>query len=220
MKKKKPVLTPLARKWIKALRSSRYRQCVGVLQNSSGANCCLGVACRVAGLRWTESGFEDESGNLPPSVKTSLRLRDAYGNPLGGLPALVDLNDRHRLSFKKIATHLEKNAAEYFVQPGEFANDPSEIPQHAGHRRQDWCSMRQKTVKIDWRQLAETRGLLLREMTAGRVRWEPFVRGGKQGELFFNGIRHSTELDEAGCPIMDQRLRDRITSVCGRIGAA
>jgi len=36
-------------KWVKALRSERYKQTTSVLQDAEGKNCCLGVLIRVQG---------------------------------------------------------------------------------------------------------------------------------------------------------------------------
>lgn len=54
----------LKRAWIKALRSGKYKQGPGVLEKVDAkgrvTNCCLGVLCRVAGVR---ASRPDEAGN-------------------------------------------------------------------------------------------------------------------------------------------------------------
>lgn len=103
------------RTWVRALRSKKYRQTTGQLQDETG-HCCLGVACDLF---------------IP---KKKLQMEDAeYGNPklmTGALPAeqahapawlkkigddmkersnleLFELNDDNNWSFAKIANLLE-----------------------------------------------------------------------------------------------------------------
>lgn len=97
--------------WLKALRSGRYRQTEGTLQDGNGY-CCLGVACKV----------------LLPKSKLMLDQHTDY--MFGGMPydqtyapewlkdidndfndrthcSFPDLNDNKKLSFKKIANILD-----------------------------------------------------------------------------------------------------------------
>jgi hypothetical protein len=114
----------LRQKWIKALRSKRYKQGQGELaiklsRNRGEKNCCLGVVCRVArldqkGVAWRgnstlsdldayEHGIDgykllDELG-LSPSQETKLiQMNDGYG-------------DLHEHSFEEIADWLEAQDA-------------------------------------------------------------------------------------------------------------
>jgi hypothetical protein len=43
-------------KWLEALRSGKYRQTAGVLNNNDGGFCCLGVAYDITGTGWRPFG--------------------------------------------------------------------------------------------------------------------------------------------------------------------
>lgn len=49
--------------------------------------------------------------------------------------------------------------------------------------------------------------MILAAMTAGVLRWEPFVGKIKEGELCFNGLRYATKLNIEGCPMLPTILR-------------
>ena len=51
-------------KWIKALRSGKYKQTVGSLQDENGF-CCLGIACKVLSPRYDKNTRGYLSGYLP-----------------------------------------------------------------------------------------------------------------------------------------------------------
>ena len=111
----------VARKWIAALRSGKYRQGKNKLQ-AGNAYCCLGVLCKIApkyvqkriiftkknqligGTLYTQNpvkewaGLKDHSGSLPIDAKT-------------GFIDLVAYNDAGK-SFKEIALIIEKYAEE------------------------------------------------------------------------------------------------------------
>lgn len=105
-------------KWIDALRSGRFEQTTGYL-NNDGRFCCLGVACEVAvenGLKVKKDHFgssifsyDGESGILPKSVQNWLGMRT---RDCGSLPYN---NDVLRESFFEIANHIEKNWREMVV---------------------------------------------------------------------------------------------------------
>lgn len=96
-----------AKKWLKALRSGKYKQTrVGGLYNPKyDSFCCLGVACVIAGQPKVEiiGGF------------ISVNVADTYGIPqelndrTELSTQLADRNDRSKYSFKKIADWIEKN---------------------------------------------------------------------------------------------------------------
>jgi hypothetical protein len=95
----------LKEKWVKALRSGRYKQTTGVLSehDSSGreANCCLGVLCRVARLRkdnWRDWGLLSDFD----SGYALLEEHDFNEQPL------ASLNDEGK-SFSEIADYIEEN---------------------------------------------------------------------------------------------------------------
>ena len=104
-------------KWIKALRSGKYKQGKQYLK-SRGRYCCLGVLCEVLGMKPTrENGrwiYEDSSTVLPSQAMRTARI---YNNQVGvRWPVqfrdenhfiLTGLNDAGA-SFKFIADVIEK----------------------------------------------------------------------------------------------------------------
>lgn len=105
-------------KWLKALRSGKYKQAKGYLFDGEG-HCCLGVLCRVMGMKprkkyGTYIFGRDAERRLPPSI-----MRKTGVGELGGLhhPVILDgvtlgtlsqLND-YGFSFKRIASIIEKH---------------------------------------------------------------------------------------------------------------
>jgi hypothetical protein len=111
-------------KWIKALRSGKYKQTTGTLQNKEGY-CCLGVACELfipKNKRQFESDWiEDEDGDEKEVISTFLNgdlpeeqkyapkwLKDINTDfeNRSNLGDLTLLNDNKRWSFKEIADAL------------------------------------------------------------------------------------------------------------------
>jgi hypothetical protein len=97
------------KKWTRALRSGKYRQCKSVLQSERGF-CCLGVACTVFApdyLKDYETGLL--KGALPqtrygaPQWLANMNA-DFYDQTTACLPLL---NDTTGLSFDEIADCLE-----------------------------------------------------------------------------------------------------------------
>lgn len=114
-----------AAKWINALRSGKYKQTTGMLNDGSGF-CCLGVLCDISKVgKWNSqhrykvpNSLFSECLELPLEVKnlvgmtqTNPRLPESvYPNK----PQLAQLNDGQShmseyqaLSFKKIADLIE-----------------------------------------------------------------------------------------------------------------
>ena len=97
----------LKQKWVKALRSGRYKQTTGMLQLGR-AYCCLGVLCRIAGARkrprtneFVWRGEADWS-ELPDTMRADLGLDlKAEGH-------LVNMNDGGK-TFDQIADYIEEN---------------------------------------------------------------------------------------------------------------
>lgn len=109
-----------------ALRSGKYPQGVGYLEDAEGRNCCLGVLTRVAVANGLEISvderrspgacvrFEDETAYLP------FQVADWYGfdNADGIDPTVIDsegnqatatyLNDSVKASFAEIADAFER----------------------------------------------------------------------------------------------------------------
>ena len=94
------------RKWVKALRSGKYRQGRGSLK-WDGRYCCLGVACVVAGVAIMEN---DISFGEHPEMYQWLGLEHRWDGDIeltDNLSATI-ANDDNGWSFKRIATALEK----------------------------------------------------------------------------------------------------------------
>lgn len=83
-------------KWIKALRSGRYKQIQGRLHDN-GAYCCLGVLCRVQKIPLAK--FD---GLSIPDEKHQAGLSAKFIN------TLVRMNDNKLKSFEQIANHIER----------------------------------------------------------------------------------------------------------------
>lgn len=73
-----------------------------------------------------------------------------------------------------------------------------------------------KYLNTAWRETGgPDHAMVLRMIARGVLRWEPFRAGGDAGELVFAGLRHSTQLDEFGCPILTDALRAAIAKAEG-----
>ena len=72
--------------WVKALRSGKYRQCFGIIAESDGSVCALGVKCKVLG--------EDNMG-----YERNLRRWFVI--------FVENMNDKAKLSFPEIADWIE-----------------------------------------------------------------------------------------------------------------
>ena len=44
----------------------------------------------------------------------------------------------------------------------------------------------------------------------GLIKWEPFENYPRRGEICFQGLRYSTDLDNEGVPMLSSRLRNTI----------
>lgn len=117
-----------AKKWVAALRSGQYQQCVNALR-SDDAYCCLGVASEISGLgKWIDGHvFQDETlaaaeyrGEdvtyeeefTSPDVQKWLGLRTKDG-AIGNGITLAELNDQGT-PFSEIADIIEQHAHQLF----------------------------------------------------------------------------------------------------------
>lgn len=104
--------------WVEALRSGKYQQGTGQLRNEYNRFCCLGVLCnlhaqahpKIAKRQTNPESYLGESWFTPSDVIEWAGL--AHPNPRllyenYDWPLSV-LNDREGLSFKRIATLIEK----------------------------------------------------------------------------------------------------------------
>lgn len=112
MKIKTRTRKEVIQRWIKALRSGKYKQGKYKLRSHENTFCCLGVLCDLAakdgGPKWQfhgEEGYEyhERSGSLFLKLEAFL-FRDA---PIGQMD-LIKLNDGHNRNFEQIANIIEK----------------------------------------------------------------------------------------------------------------
>lgn len=96
--------------WIRALRSGKYRQAKGTLQNDSG-HCCLGVACEVFVPTNKQARLKNGALHGPTPVAQraapewlkiiNIEFEEASGRRLS------QLNDYDELTFNEIADLLQ-----------------------------------------------------------------------------------------------------------------
>lgn len=111
-----------AKKWVRALRSGKYKQGKKTLATVDGKFCCLGVACELAIKDGVDiikekapDGFlyDGKSGILPARVRKWLGLRSNVGTfgKDGDLSVLNDSGTR----FKTIANIIESEPEGLFL---------------------------------------------------------------------------------------------------------
>jgi hypothetical protein len=110
----------VATKWIKALRSGKFKQAEGFLKidddNGNPTHCCLGVLCELYNDEMRKSKKKTLSGTrfgssdnlLPRKVMNWAGMQSRDGQFGTGLNDLTLMND-HGQSFKVIANAIEKN---------------------------------------------------------------------------------------------------------------
>ena len=93
----------LKSKWVKALKSGKYKQVREHLRHA-GRFCCLGVLCEVAGMERKGKSYsitdENELGYDGCEV---VGLSNEQQN------TLIRMNDSAKMSFKEIASYIERN---------------------------------------------------------------------------------------------------------------
>lgn len=117
----------IAMKWVKALRSGKYKQGKTYL-NKNDSFCCLGVLCEISEIttKTTRVGnvdsiilYDKYDGGIPPSVQKWSGMSDILGSHLaidGKFHSLASYNDGHdkafagrRFTFLEIADWIERN---------------------------------------------------------------------------------------------------------------
>lgn len=116
------------KKWLRALRSGKYKQTTGTLQDKDGY-CCLGVACKVLipkskieykyeidentgediKTEFLEGDLPNEQKYAPKWLKniSEVSITDEYNETETLKEELTDLNDNRGWSFEQIADALE-----------------------------------------------------------------------------------------------------------------
>ncbi len=96
------------KRWLKALRSGKYKQHRGELCNIEQTKfCCLGVGCKIVrGGSWDEHTFtyawESQTGVMPATLREKVGLSSAAEDHL------TEMNDAGK-SFRAIADWIEKH---------------------------------------------------------------------------------------------------------------
>ena len=108
----------IAKKWVKALRSGKYKKTTGILckvtKNGNKSYCCLGVLTELYNKEHGISGIV-YGGHLKEEVRQWSDMNSVEGTIAGSGHysgnTLADLNDCElsKRSFKRIADIIEKN---------------------------------------------------------------------------------------------------------------
>ncbi len=97
----------LKSKWVKALRSGKYKQGFGALK-SDNSYCCLGVLCDVSNIgAWDKSNRYLYNTQYSAATITQ-ELRNKVGLTVEQQGKLIDLNDSDFKSFEDIASYIER----------------------------------------------------------------------------------------------------------------
>ncbi len=125
-KAKKFKLGSNQRKWLKALKSKKYRHTTGTLcrrENGRLKHCCLGVACEIFNLKrekdtYTPSShiflFDNEKSFLPQQLINKIGLNDNTGmlnndDNDDNEDSLVSINDESKQGYRPIINLIEKH---------------------------------------------------------------------------------------------------------------
>lgn len=107
----------IKRKWVKALRSGRYKQGSSALKNDKGEFCCLGVLCNVMRVKWRENDWGDfiphiegkpVGQTMSPAGYLGNGLLRKVGMANSTQQKLAEMND-HGSTFKEIADFIQKH---------------------------------------------------------------------------------------------------------------
>lgn len=100
-----------AKKWVKALRSGKYKQGKDRLRTGDKF-CCLGVACDLY-KKETNKDYKGSRKFLPRKIQKWLKLKSPHGS--FGFNTLTTINDCEGKTFKQIANIIEKHIDELFT---------------------------------------------------------------------------------------------------------
>ncbi len=100
----------IKRKWVKHLRSGKYKQGNNELRNEDNYFCCLGVLCNVHAIEHPKIAvkqmdrceYMDFNGYPPPTV------RDWAGLTEDQIETLIEMNDLRGRNFDFIANWIER----------------------------------------------------------------------------------------------------------------
>jgi hypothetical protein len=99
------------RKWVKMLRSGKYKQITRQLCSNDGY-CCLGVACLGAGMKQRANRFGAEVDVLPNKAMRWLGIDEGdpmlIGSGADEHALATALNDIKKYSFQQIADAIER----------------------------------------------------------------------------------------------------------------
>lgn len=101
----------VAKEWIAALRSGKYKQGQGQLKTQDKF-CCLGVLCDISKQsEWFNSYYDENHCTPSPKIVKWAEMKER--NPMvlveGEFWSLAMINDIKKYSFEKIADIIEKN---------------------------------------------------------------------------------------------------------------
>lgn len=110
-----------AKKWLKALKSGKYKQTAGALKHKEGF-CCLGVLCEVYNensktpikpkkIKNQDSYVYNNNHSFPPNI-----VAEWAGLKIEAMTNLTHFNDVQEYSFEKIASLMEKTPKKYFEE--------------------------------------------------------------------------------------------------------
>src|SRR4051812_646937 len=98
----------LKTEWVAALRSGKYVQGRRQLETPSGANCCLGVLCRVAKVEFNPLALSFFYEGYPMGVELSIEFAAHCGVSSVDEAHLIAMNDTGN-TFEQIADYIEKH---------------------------------------------------------------------------------------------------------------
>ena len=104
--------------WINRLSTTRVKQGTGQLGDRSNGYCCLGYGCKILGIKFDS----DDADSRDFMEKVGMRsMAGSFGNPMTEIDennndatSLIDLNDDHGFSFKRISTVIKSKIDEIF----------------------------------------------------------------------------------------------------------